>query len=185
MWKGWGTNTCLKFNCKNFFYKSTYINTYIIYMIFGSDVDLVHFGWIRLEFNLISPRFLYRDCNSFKETKKTKIQWQRFPGNRVWKLSFLALRGKKKVELQKGYKRVDIPWRIFEYELTGPKKNLIFDRFLGKLSQVFKVIFGVPTITAWLMLLLFSSKHPFLTRKWDADEDVDRRHWVSRTMEQN
>jgi len=24
---------------------------------------------------------------------------------------------------------------------------------------------------------IISSKHPFLTRKWDADEDVDRRHW--------
>ena len=25
---------------------------------------------------------------------------------------------------------------------------------------------------------IISEKHPFLTRKWDADEDVDRRHWV-------
>jgi len=24
---------------------------------------------------------------------------------------------------------------------------------------------------------IISEKHPFLTRKWDADEDVDRRHW--------
>ena len=26
---------------------------------------------------------------------------------------------------------------------------------------------------------IISEKHPFLTRKWDADEDVDKRHWVS------
>ena len=26
---------------------------------------------------------------------------------------------------------------------------------------------------------IISKKHPFLTRKWDADEDVDRKHWVS------
>jgi hypothetical protein len=25
---------------------------------------------------------------------------------------------------------------------------------------------------------IISEKHPFLTRKWDADEDVDRKHWV-------
>jgi len=24
---------------------------------------------------------------------------------------------------------------------------------------------------------IISEKHPFLTRKWDADEDVDRKHW--------
>jgi len=24
---------------------------------------------------------------------------------------------------------------------------------------------------------IISDKHPFLTRKWDADEDVDKRHW--------
>ena len=25
---------------------------------------------------------------------------------------------------------------------------------------------------------IISDKHPFLTRKWDADEEVDRKHWV-------
>lgn len=25
---------------------------------------------------------------------------------------------------------------------------------------------------------IISMKRPFLTRKWDADEDVDRKHWV-------
>ena len=25
---------------------------------------------------------------------------------------------------------------------------------------------------------IISDKHPFLTRKWDADEDVDKKHWV-------
>ena len=25
---------------------------------------------------------------------------------------------------------------------------------------------------------IISEKHPFLTRKWDADEDVDKKHWV-------
>ena len=26
---------------------------------------------------------------------------------------------------------------------------------------------------------IISKKHPFLTRKWDADENVDRKHWVN------
>ena len=26
---------------------------------------------------------------------------------------------------------------------------------------------------------IISEKHPFLTRKWDADEDVDKKHWVT------
>lgn len=26
---------------------------------------------------------------------------------------------------------------------------------------------------------IISKKYPFLTRKWDADEDVDRKHWVT------
>ena len=26
---------------------------------------------------------------------------------------------------------------------------------------------------------IIGPKHPFLTRKWDADEDVDRKHWVT------
>lgn len=25
---------------------------------------------------------------------------------------------------------------------------------------------------------IISRKYPFLTRKWDADEDVDKKHWV-------
>lgn len=30
---------------------------------------------------------------------------------------------------------------------------------------------------------IISAKYPFLTRKWDADEDVDRKHWVSEMNE--
>lgn len=25
---------------------------------------------------------------------------------------------------------------------------------------------------------IISKRYPFLTRKWDADEEVDRKHWV-------
>ena len=36
-----------------------------------------------------------------------------------------------------------------------------------------------PTLTTFFDGEIISEKHPFLTRKWEADEDVDRKHWVS------
>ena len=35
-----------------------------------------------------------------------------------------------------------------------------------------------PTLTTFFDGEIISKKHPFLTRKWDADEEVDRKHWV-------
>ncbi|KAK3755912.1 hypothetical protein QZH41_019434 [Actinostola sp. cb2023] len=34
-----------------------------------------------------------------------------------------------------------------------------------------------PTLTTYFDGEVIGRKHPFLTRKWDADEDVDRKHW--------
>ncbi|XP_056017897.1 glucose-induced degradation protein 4 homolog isoform X2 [Ostrea edulis] len=34
-----------------------------------------------------------------------------------------------------------------------------------------------PTLTTFFDGEIISKKHPFLTRKWEADEDVDRKHW--------
>lgn len=34
-----------------------------------------------------------------------------------------------------------------------------------------------PTLTTFFDAEIISKKYPFLTRKWDADEDVDRKHW--------
>uniref|UniRef100_A0A3Q3W142 Uncharacterized protein n=1 Tax=Mola mola TaxID=94237 RepID=A0A3Q3W142_MOLML len=34
-----------------------------------------------------------------------------------------------------------------------------------------------PTLTTFFVGEIISRKRPFLTRKWDADEDVDRKHW--------
>ena len=39
-----------------------------------------------------------------------------------------------------------------------------------------------PTLTTFFDGEIISRKHPFLTRKWDADEDVDRKHWVGNQM---
>lgn len=38
--------------------------------------------------------------------------------------------------------------------------------------------FEYPMLTTFFDGEIISKKYPFLTRKWDADEDVDRKHWV-------
>lgn len=35
-----------------------------------------------------------------------------------------------------------------------------------------------PKLTTFFDGEIISQKYPFLTRKWDADEDVDKKHWV-------
>lgn len=35
-----------------------------------------------------------------------------------------------------------------------------------------------PMLTTFFDGEIISKKYPFLTRKWDADEEVDRKHWV-------
>ena len=39
-----------------------------------------------------------------------------------------------------------------------------------------------PTLTTFFDGEIISQKHPFLTRKWDADEDVDKKHWVRKSF---
>lgn len=39
-----------------------------------------------------------------------------------------------------------------------------------------------PTLTTFFDAEIVGKRYPFLTRKWDADEDVDRKHWVSSTI---
>ncbi|MED6265562.1 GID complex subunit 4, VID24 [Characodon lateralis] len=39
------------------------------------------------------------------------------------------------------------------------------------------VLLEYPTLTTFFAGEIISRKRPFLTRKWDADEDVDRKHW--------
>ena len=34
-----------------------------------------------------------------------------------------------------------------------------------------------PTMTTFFTGEVIMHKHPFLTRKWDADQEIDRRHW--------
>ncbi|XP_012871796.1 PREDICTED: glucose-induced degradation protein 4 homolog [Dipodomys ordii] len=47
----------------------------------------------------------------------------------------------------------------------------------GNSYDVEVVLQEYPTLTTFFEGEIISKKHPFLTRKWDADEDVDRKHW--------
>ena len=40
-----------------------------------------------------------------------------------------------------------------------------------------------PMLTTFFDGEIISEKHPFLTRKWEADEDVDKKHWVNLSVE--
>ena len=42
-----------------------------------------------------------------------------------------------------------------------------------------------PTLTTFFDGEIISKKHPFLTRKWEADEDVDKKHWVMKAYQFN
>lgn len=60
--------------------------------------------------------------------------------------------------------------RLFGFAKTG----VIFSPFpSSSVNQEY------PTLTTFFAGEIISRKRPFLTRKWDADEDVDRKHWVS------
>lgn len=62
-------------------------------------------------------------------------------------------------------------WNIFQHV---DEENSYLCGYLGikGLTEEF------PTLTTFFDGEIISKKYPFLTRKWDADEDVDKKHWV-------
>lgn len=60
---------------------------------------------------------------------------------------------------------------LYQVWLHRSKQNIAVS-LLRSLSQEY------PTLTTFFAGEIISRKRPFLTRKWDADEDVDRKHWV-------
>lgn len=42
-----------------------------------------------------------------------------------------------------------------------------------------------PHLTTFFQGEIIGKKHPFLTRKWDADEEIDRKHWVHKSFISN
>ncbi|XP_056143640.1 glucose-induced degradation protein 4 homolog isoform X2 [Lampris incognitus] len=52
-----------------------------------------------------------------------------------------------------------------------------FQKSKGNSYDVEVVFQEYPTLTTFFAGEIISKKRPFLTRKWDADEDVDRKHW--------
>lgn len=51
--------------------------------------------------------------------------------------------------------------------------------FLCGYLKITGLTFEFPTLTTFFDGEIISKRYPFLTRKWEADEDVDRGHWVS------
>ncbi|XP_011476530.1 glucose-induced degradation protein 4 homolog isoform X2 [Oryzias latipes] len=52
-----------------------------------------------------------------------------------------------------------------------------YQRSKGNSYDVEVVLQEYPTLTTFFVGEIISCKRLFLTRKWDADEDVDRKHW--------
>ncbi|KAL7377549.1 hypothetical protein ABVT39_001196 [Epinephelus coioides] len=52
-----------------------------------------------------------------------------------------------------------------------------YQKSKGNSYDVEVVMQEYPTLTTFFAGEIISRKRPFLTRKWDADEDVDRKHW--------
>jgi hypothetical protein len=51
--------------------------------------------------------------------------------------------------------------------------------FLCGYLHIHGLTMDYPELTTFFEAELIGKKHTFLTRKWDASEEVDRKHWVS------
>ncbi|KAI8117860.1 Glucose-induced degradation protein 4 like protein [Lucilia cuprina] len=57
--------------------------------------------------------------------------------------------------------------------------------FLCGYLKISGLTFEFPTLTTFFDGEIISQKYPFLTRKWDADEETDKAHWTSTTTTTN
>uniref|UniRef100_A0A8C2UY90 GID complex subunit 4 homolog n=2 Tax=Euarchontoglires TaxID=314146 RepID=A0A8C2UY90_CHILA len=73
-------------------------------------------------------------------------------------------------ELEVSHPRVTVCVSSFQHVDTGNSYLCGYLKIKGLTEEY-------PTLTTFFEGEIISKKHPFLTRKWDADEDVDRKHW--------
>jgi len=73
----------------------------------------------------------------------------------------------------------------FAYHTPCPLLNCLFlqhvdeeNSYLCGYLKIKGLTEEFPTMTTFFDGEIISRKYPFLTRKWDADEDVDKKHWV-------
>lgn len=65
------------------------------------------------------------------------------------------------------------------FDLNGPFQHVDEENsYLCGYLQINGLTDEYPTLTTFFDGEIISQKYPFLTRKWDADEDVDKKHWV-------
>lgn len=58
----------------------------------------------------------------------------------------------------------------------------IENSYLCGYLKITGLTYEFPTLTTFFDGEIISNRYPFLTRKWEADEDVDRKHWVSGSL---
>ncbi|XP_015426107.1 PREDICTED: glucose-induced degradation protein 4 homolog, partial [Myotis davidii] len=89
----------------------------------------------------------------------------------------------KGTQLQTGGPRSQVPgsrWQLLHIAPERMGAQLHVDTGNSYLCGYLKIkglTEEYPTLTTFFEGEIISQKHPFLTRKWDADEDVDRKHW--------
>ena len=67
-------------------------------------------------------------------------------------------------------------WFLLHWQLQHVDEE---NSYLCGYLKITGLTFEYPMLTTFFDGEIISKKYPFLTRKWDADEDVDRKHWVS------
>lgn len=69
--------------------------------------------------------------------------------------------------------------QLTRYFVTVPLQHVdIENSYLCGYLKITGLTYEFPTLTTFFDGEIISKKYPFLTRKWEADEDVDRKHWV-------
>uniref|UniRef100_A0A674D5Q6 Dynein regulatory complex subunit 3 n=1 Tax=Salmo trutta TaxID=8032 RepID=A0A674D5Q6_SALTR len=74
-------------------------------------------------------------------------------------------------EVKRNRKRISEIHNYIDYHVT------MEDSYLCGYLKIKGLTEEYPTLTTFFAGEIISRKRPFLTRKWDADEDVDRKHW--------
>ena len=81
--------------------------------------------------------------------------------------------------------RIILPKLLFAYFYVNNSSDWSFfqhvdleNSFLCGYLKIKGLTNEYPTLTTYFDGEIISQKHPFLTRKWEADEDVDKKHWV-------
>ena len=66
------------------------------------------------------------------------------------------------------------------FSSNRPQKVDLENAYLCGYLKINNLTDDFPTMVTYFDGEIIGRRHPFLTRKWDANEEVDTKHWVSR-----